>query len=297
MENQTKPSKGPILGFETSIDVARKQAYGTTPLAGLKRSHAQVESQVPAITTTAVLSDRTNKLPFSGFKRPELPLQQKSNLKASEILRAVGVSSQDAEPSEYSQRRALASTPGSTQNPLLSLSHPIYALPQELICNFSALGINSIYPWQSSCLLGRGLLTGEKNLVYTAPTGGGKSLVADVLMLKRVIDNPGKKAILVLPYVALVQEKLRWLRRCIDGVQKNADPCAQNEAHPSRRHSYGNSSSIQVAGFFGGSKAKASWANVDIAVCTIENVSPQASDCIDPFSPFDIGKYFNQCCY
>ena len=50
-------------------------------------------------------------------------------------------------------------------------------------------------------------LLGEKNLVYTAPTGGGKSLVADVLMLKRVLES--KKAILVLPYVALVQEKLK----------------------------------------------------------------------------------------
>ena len=65
--------------------------------------------------------------------------------------------------------------------------------------NFTSLGIDSIYPWQSSCLLGRGILNGETNLVYSAPTGGGKSLVADVVMLKRVIEDPKKKAILVLP--------------------------------------------------------------------------------------------------
>ncbi|KAI4149896.1 MAG: hypothetical protein L6R39_002399 [Caloplaca ligustica] len=82
------------------------------------------------------------------------------------------------------------------------------------------MGIRSIYPWQSSCLLGRGLLTGEKNLVYTAPTGGGKSLVADILMLKKVLEGLRAKAILVLPYVALVQEKVNWLRKAVEGVDK-----------------------------------------------------------------------------
>ena len=72
-------------------------------------------------------------------------------------------------------------------------------------------------------------MTAEKNLLYTAPTGGGKSLVADVLMLKRVIENPHRKAILVLPYVALVQEKLKWLRRIVQDVEKNVDTSASTE--------------------------------------------------------------------
>jgi CRISPR/Cas system-associated endonuclease/helicase Cas3 len=52
-------------------------------------------------------------------------------------------------------------------------------------------------------------LTGEQNLIYTAPTGGGKSLVANVLVLESINECPTKKGILVLPYVALVQEKLK----------------------------------------------------------------------------------------
>jgi replicative superfamily II helicase len=47
--------------------------------------------------------------------------------------------------------------------------------------------------------------------VHTAPTGGGKSLVADVLLPKKIIHEPTKKAILVLLYVVLVQEKLTRL--------------------------------------------------------------------------------------
>ncbi|KAI9773041.1 MAG: hypothetical protein M1835_006207 [Candelina submexicana] len=289
MENHLEGWKGRTLGFETSIDTARKQPCGTTTLAGVKRDHAQITPQISGDFKPAVLSDTTNLLPFNTFKRPELPTQQKRSLKASEIRRAPGAGSESTEPSEYSQRRALASTPGPTQNPILSLSHQLYGLPQSLVRNFASLGINSIYPWQSSCLLGRGLLTGEKNLVYTAPTGGGKSLVADVLMLKRVIDNPGKKSILVLPYVALVQEKLRWLRRCVDGVQKDVENCTQDATLPFRKHNPGTDGSIRVAGYFGGSKARVGWADVDIAVCTIENANALINTSIEECTADQLG--------
>ncbi len=124
-------------------------------------------------------------------------------------------------------------------------------------------------------------MTGEKNLVYAAPTGGGKSLVADVLLLKRVIDRPGKKAILVLPYVALVQEKLRWLRSIVDGVHKRVgdnDNGGISNADFARRKK-APSPEIRVAGFFGGSKTRLSLADVDIAVCTIEKVCHKMSSC------------------
>lgn len=105
-------------------------------------------------------------------------------LKASEISDVHGPDLQEKGLSIYSQRRTIAATPTPAMNPLLSLSHPVYGLPEQLVKNFFSAGINSIYPWQSRCLLANRLLSGEGNLVYTAPTGGGKSLVADVLMLK-----------------------------------------------------------------------------------------------------------------
>ncbi|EKD19301.1 DEAD/DEAH box helicase [Drepanopeziza brunnea f. sp. 'multigermtubi' MB_m1] len=154
--------------------------------------------------------------------------------------------------SEYSQRKVLALTPSVNANPMLDLSHRAYGLPPKLTHNLQSLGIKSIYPWQSECLLRSGALEGEANLVYTAPTGGGKSLVADILMLKKVIGSSGKKALLVLPYVALVQEKLKWLRKVVEGIPKNT---------------------IRVVGFFGGSKAKSTWHDMEIAVCTIEKAN------------------------
>lgn len=95
--------------------------------------------------------------------------------------------------SEHNRRQLAAPAPGPSQNPLFSLSHACYGLPEALVKNFASLGIYSLYSWQSSWLLGHGLLSGEKNLVNTAPTGDGKSLVADVLMLKRVFENSLRK--------------------------------------------------------------------------------------------------------
>ena len=51
----------------------------------------------------------------------------------------------------------------------------------------------------------------KRNLVYSAPTSAGKSLVADLFMLKNVLDWR-RKAIMILPYVSLAKEKLKHLQ-------------------------------------------------------------------------------------
>lgn len=254
-------------GVETSIDLARKHVFHhTTSIAGTKRafdqsSIAAADVKTPPDVQSADLHHRPSPPP--------------ARLQASAIISVPlqhGLE-ETAQTSEYSQRRRHLSTPGPSQNPVLSLGHPRYGLPQQLVANFESLGVRAIYPWQSSCLLGKGLLCGQTNLIYTAPTGGGKSLVADVLLLKRIIEDPGKKAILVLPYVALVQEKLKWLRKLVDGVTKNIDiSIDQNGAANPRFLWKLPHSHIRVAGFFGGSKARATWADIDIAICTIEKV-------------------------
>ncbi|KAM4054853.1 DEAD/DEAH box helicase [Hirsutella rhossiliensis] len=164
--------------------------------------------------------------------------------------------------SEYSQRKFIAATPTSSRDPELDLAHPFYDLPPQLVTNFASLGIKQIYPWQRNCLKGPGLLDGQKNLVYCAPTGGGKSLVADLLMLKRVIEEPGVKALLVLPYVALVQEKVRWLRNVVHRLQAPAGPL----------------------GFFGGGKVRATWDDFEIGVCTMEKANTLINTAIDDCS-------------
>lgn len=283
-------------GFQTSVDTARQQ---TTTIAGLKRPHQNSVSKEPVTSVTTSMtataaanattvrqsndpkrrpvdfiraSSATHEIRFAASPiRPFLSSTSTANNSVSAIPPL-------APPPPPASSQSTASS--ITSNPLLSLQHPKYGLPPALVANFQAVGIHSIYPWQASCLLGRGHLTAEKNLLYTAPTGGGKSLVADVLMLKRVIENPHRKAILVLPYVALVQEKLKWLRRIVQDVEKNVDTSAstkQRWKQPSKE--------IRVTGFFGGSKSRSTWADTDIAICTIEKVGlPVSVDLVFFFS-------------
>ncbi|XP_072021525.1 helicase POLQ-like [Amphiura filiformis] len=84
---------------------------------------------------------------------------------------------------------------------------PFYGLPskvQELLKGHR--GIDQLYDWQHSCLTLPAIQEGH-NLIYSLPTSGGKTLVAEILIMQQLLGHK-KDAILVVPYVAIVQEKV-----------------------------------------------------------------------------------------
>tara|TARA_B100000965_G_scaffold121487_1_gene100459 strand:- start:5005 stop:7563 length:2559 start_codon:yes stop_codon:yes gene_type:complete len=79
----------------------------------------------------------------------------------------------------------------------------------------NVLGIDSLYPPQEKAL--RHGLTG-RNLMLSIPTASGKSLVAHICMLQKVISSEGGRGIYVVPLKALASEKHEEIHALCEGV-------------------------------------------------------------------------------
>ncbi|KAA8521778.1 hypothetical protein F0562_012451 [Nyssa sinensis] len=120
-------------------------------------------------------------------------------------------------------------------------------LPSEICSIYKKRGISKLYQWQVDCLQVDGVLE-RRNLVYCASTSAGKSFVAEILMLRRVLST-GKMALLVLPYVSICAEKAEHLEVLSEPLNKHV------------RSYYGNQG--------GGTLPK----DTSVAVCTIEKAN------------------------
>ena len=133
----------------------------------------------------------------------------------------------------------------SNEAKLLQLSS--WGLPEVVLEQYSKRGIVSMFEWQMECLMLPGVLSGG-NLVYSAPTSAGKTLVAELLSLKCVVEQR-KKVMLILPFVSVAHEKTSHLRHIFEPV------------------------GVRVSGFMGSSSPPGGFAGADVAVCTIEKAN------------------------
>lgn len=78
-----------------------------------------------------------------------------------------------------------------------------------------------LHEWQSRCLLEPGVLMG-RSIVYSAPTSGGKSLVSEILMVRRAVLT-GLPALLVLPFVSICAEKAEHYKKIFSKTELDMD--------------------------------------------------------------------------
>ncbi|GAB1609930.1 hypothetical protein Ahia01_001278900, partial [Argonauta hians] len=130
----------------------------------------------------------------------------------------------------------------STNSSRLLLSN--WGLPEAILQRYHLLGVHHMFQWQADCLSNGDTLNG-RNLVFSAPTSAGKTMVAEILIFKTVLETK-KKAIMILPFVSVAHEKVQYFKFLCDEV------------------------GIRVGGFLGSQAPRGGFECVDIAVCTIE---------------------------
>lgn len=128
-----------------------------------------------------------------------------------------------------------------------------WGLP-EAVCSVyrHSYGVTRLFPWQRACLFeyfssvaasiradacsransaaqqGEAIkpVRSSGSLLYSAPTSGGKTLVAEVIMLRRLLapslGGKPRKALFIVPYVSIAEEKSAALQAILQPVGRSA---------------------------------------------------------------------------
>ncbi|XP_055853276.1 DNA polymerase theta [Episyrphus balteatus] len=121
-------------------------------------------------------------------------------------------------------------------------------LPKSVLKEYEKKRISKMFDWQIECLSNPKVLFEHCNLVYSAPTSAGKTLVSEILLIKTILER-GKKVIIILPFISVVREKMFYL---------------QDLLIPS---------GYRVEGFFGGYTPPGGFDSINVAICTIEKAN------------------------
>lgn len=88
----------------------------------------------------------------------------------------------------------------------------------------------------------------NSNLVFSAPTSAGKTLISEILMVKNCLER-NKKCIFILPFISIVREKMIGFQELF------------------------YSTGLRVDGFYGGYSPTGGITQIDVAIMTIEKAN------------------------
>ncbi|XP_061711410.1 DNA polymerase theta [Cydia pomonella] len=151
-----------------------------------------------------------------------------------------------------------------SQKQLMNRNLKDWGLPAEIAKKYEQKGITEMFEWQVTCLGNAKVLLDCCNLVYSAPTSAGKTLVAEILTIKTVLERQ-KKVIIILPFVSIVREKMFYLQDIL------------------------SSSGIRVEGFMGSQSPPGGLQAVHVAICTIEKANSLINRLLDDGNISDLG--------
>ncbi|VDK19922.1 unnamed protein product [Anisakis simplex] len=78
---------------------------------------------------------------------------------------------------------------------------------KELLLAYRQNGLKSLFEWQMELLSKSELREPEyANLLYSAPTSSGKTLIAELIAVNTVL-SAHKKALFIYPYISVAREK------------------------------------------------------------------------------------------
>ncbi|CAH0763921.1 unnamed protein product [Diatraea saccharalis] len=139
-----------------------------------------------------------------------------------------------------------------------------WGLPEEIAMKYENRGVTKMFDWQVTCLSNPKVLMDCCNLVYSAPTSAGKTLVAEIITIKTILERH-KKVIFIVPFVSIVREKMFYLQDIL------------------------SCSGIRVEGFMGSQSPPGGLHAVHVAICTIEKANGLVNRLLDDGSISELG--------
>lgn len=127
-----------------------------------------------------------------------------------------------------------------------------WGIPSSVAESYKSAGVEGLFDWQVD-ILHRSILNEQQedtnsNLIYSAPTSGGKTLVSEVLMLRRLARRGGT-IFFVVPFVALAEQKTTYFQEMWKDMHIGVRPFHAEQALTPLTY------------------------DIDVAVCTIEKAN------------------------